>query len=193
MTQVRKFTVFPKSKIFRPFNKPWKKPPNSVSSYLQSMRSGPQCQDSGNHPSGYLMLLQNIPTVPTLQINSHSPLHIPSLRSSRAHKLPSQASQPYLCYRQAVRCPYTGLPAQLIHEHSPKLSVGAAHPPQPSSGLCLASCSPTEPQSPRRPCNGKGVCPQGMQVSQKIPDTRMKCAFERLMPTHHTNNWLSSS
>lgn len=129
------------------------------------------------------MLLQNIPTVPTLQINSHSPLHTPSLRSSRAHKLPSQASQPYLCYRQAVRCPYTGLPAQLFHEHSPKLSVGAAHPPQPSSGLCLASCSPTEPQSPRRPRNGKGVCPQGMQVSQKIPDTRMKCAFERLMPT----------
>lgn len=22
-------------------------------------------------------------------------------------------------------------------------------------------------------------------------DTRMKCAFERLMPTHHTDNWLS--
>lgn len=136
------------------------------------------------------MPLQNIPTVPTLQINSHSPLHTPSLRPSRAHKLPSRASQSYLCYRQAARCPYTGLPAQLFHKHSPELSGG---------------CTPTTAQLrplPRQLQSSRTRLLGGHAMARvPVPrdagqsgnfDTRMKCAFERLMPTHHTNNWLSS-
>lgn len=168
MTQVRKFTVFPKCKNFRPFNKLWNKPTKLfVSSYPQGMRWDPQSQDSGNHHSGYLMPLQNIPTVPTLQINSHSPLHTPSLRPSRAHKLPSRASQSYLCYRQAARCPYTGLPAQLFHKHSPELSGGCT----PTTAQLRPL--PRQLQSSRTTVSleamqWQGCLSPGMQVSQEI-------------------------
>lgn len=152
-----KFIVFTKSKIFDSLTNPEKKPTKLfVSSHLPSMRWASQSQDSGNHLSGYLMLLQNTPPALTLQINSHSPLQTPSLRSFRAHKLPSGASQPYLWCSRQWDAPTQGYQ---LHQHRPKLPGGCTPQPSPAP----ASASPAALQQKHtslEAVQGKGVCPQ---------------------------------